>query len=69
MIRRLLDSLDLPHLRFVGVADDRPKIDALDDLDMIGGYEELAELARRGEIDQVLISVPNLPAEAPARDR
>jgi Undecaprenyl-phosphate glucose phosphotransferase len=61
MIRRLLESLDLPHLRFVGVADDRPKMDDLDDLEMIGGYEQLAELARRGEVDQVLISVPNLP--------
>ncbi len=61
MIRRLLESLDLPHLRFIGVADDRPKMDDLDGLDMIGGYEELADLARRGEVDQVLISVPNLP--------
>lgn len=63
MIRRLLASLDLPHLRFVGVADDRPKIDALDDLELIGGYDDLAELARRGEVDQVLISVPNLPTK------
>ena len=61
MIRRLLGALDLPHLRFVGVADDRPKVGALDDLKLIGGYEELAEMARRGEVDQVLISVPNLP--------
>lgn len=61
MIRRLLGSLDLPHLRFIGVADDRPKVDSLDDLHLIGGYDELAELARRGEVDQVLISVPNLP--------
>ena len=61
MIRRLLESLDLPHLRFIGVADDRPKMDDLDDLNMIGGYDELADLARRGEVDQVLISVPNLP--------
>lgn len=64
MIKRLLGSLDLPHLRFVGVADDRPKIDTLDDLPLIGGYDELASLARQGEVDQVLISVPNLP---PAR--
>jgi Undecaprenyl-phosphate glucose phosphotransferase len=62
MIRQLLNSLDLPHLRFVGVADDRPKIESLDDLQLIGGYDDLAELARRGEVDQVLISVPNLPA-------
>jgi Undecaprenyl-phosphate glucose phosphotransferase len=63
MIRRLLVALDLPHLRFIGVADDRPKVEMLDDLKLIGGYEELTELARRGEIDQVLISVPNLPAQ------
>jgi polysaccharide biosynthesis protein PslA len=63
MIRRLLGSLDLPHLRFVGVADDRPKVDKLDDLKLIGGYDDLAALARRGEVDQVLISVPNLPAK------
>ena len=63
MIRRLLEALDLPHLRFIGVADDRPKVADSGDLHMIGGYRELAELARRGEIDQVLISVPNLPPE------
>jgi Undecaprenyl-phosphate glucose phosphotransferase len=63
IIRRLLKSLDLPHLRFVGVADDRPKVDKLDDLKLIGGYDDLAALARRGEVDQVLISVPNLPAK------
>ena len=61
MIRRLLVALDLPHLRFVGVADDRPKLDTLEDLKLLGGYEELAALARRGEVDQVLISVPNIP--------
>lgn len=61
IIRRLLESLDLPHLRFVGVADDRPKGGDLEGLDLIGGYRELADLARRGEVDQVLISVPNLP--------
>jgi FlaA1/EpsC-like NDP-sugar epimerase len=39
MIRRLLESLDLPHLRFIGVADDRPKMDDLEGLHLIGGYE------------------------------
>jgi Undecaprenyl-phosphate glucose phosphotransferase len=63
MIRRLLESLDLPHLRFIGVADDRPKMDDLEGLHLIGGYEELADLARRGEVDQILISVPNLPRD------
>jgi Undecaprenyl-phosphate glucose phosphotransferase len=61
IIRRLLNSLDLPHLRFVGVADDRPKVDHVDGLALIGGYADLADMARRGEVDQVLISVPNLP--------
>lgn len=77
MIQLLLGSLDMPHLKFVGVADDRPKAEpefigvgddrpkAADpsDLRFIGGYEQLAELARRGEIDQVLISVPHLPSQ------
>lgn len=63
VIRRLLESLDLPHLRFVGVADDRPKSKDFDDLPMLGGYAELTAMARRGEVDQVLISVPNLPPE------
>lgn len=63
IIRRLLESLDLPHLSFVGVADDRPKVRDLDDLEFIGGYDELSDLARRGMVDQVLISVPNLPKQ------
>jgi Undecaprenyl-phosphate glucose phosphotransferase len=61
IIRRLLNSLDLPHLRFVGVADDRPKVDHVEGMKLIGGYADLADMARRGEVDQVLISVPNLP--------
>jgi Undecaprenyl-phosphate glucose phosphotransferase len=61
IIHRLLNSLDLPHLRFVGVADDRPKVDHVEGLTLIGGYADLADMARRGEVDQVLISVPNLP--------
>jgi polysaccharide biosynthesis protein PslA len=64
MIRRLIESLDLPHIRFVGVADDRPKVEALDDLTLIGGFDELAELARRGQVDQVLITAQGIP---PAR--
>ena len=63
MIRRLLEELDLPHLKFVGVADDRPKVSDPKGLPLIGGYDQLADLARRGEVDQVLISVPNLPPQ------
>lgn len=63
MMRRLIDTLDLPHIRYVGVADDRPKVTEIDGMKLLGGYHELAEMARRGEVDQVLISVPNLPVE------
>jgi FlaA1/EpsC-like NDP-sugar epimerase len=58
MIRRLLQSLDLPHLKFVGVADDRPKAVELaspagdrskltdpDDLRFIGGEPAAQEAA------------------------
>jgi exopolysaccharide biosynthesis polyprenyl glycosylphosphotransferase len=50
-------------LRFVGVADDRPKVDHVEGMKLIGGYADLADMARRGEVDQVLISVPNLPTK------
>ena len=56
LTRQLLESLKFPHLRFVGIADDRVWATELDDLPMIGDLSKLCELARRGEIDQVLIS-------------
>jgi Undecaprenyl-phosphate glucose phosphotransferase len=56
LTRQLLESLKFPHLRFVGIADDRVWATKLDDLPMIGDLANLCELARRGEIDQVLIS-------------
>lgn len=62
-IRRVLGSTGLAHLRFVGFADDRPKVRDIDELNFLGGSDDLAELARRGQVDQVLISVRNLPAE------
>ena len=60
-IRRVIDNLGLPHVRFVGVADDRPKVREIDGLKMIGGLDAVLDLARRGELDQVLFCVPNLP--------
>jgi polysaccharide biosynthesis protein PslA len=60
--RELLESLKLPHLKIVGVADDRPKKKP-DDLPFLGGFEQLQELARSGGLDQVLISVPHLPRQ------
>lgn len=62
-IRNLLTSLNLPHLRIVGVADDRERAKGTKELPFVGGLEDLITLARRGELDQVLISVPDIPRE------
>ena len=59
-IKRLLASLDLPHLSIVGVADDRPRVDQVDDMTFIGGLSDLTSLARRGLVDHVFISVSDI---------
>ena len=56
LTRQLLESLKFPHLRFVGIADDRVRETQFEDLPMIGDLPKLCEMARHGEIDQVLIS-------------
>jgi Undecaprenyl-phosphate glucose phosphotransferase len=56
LTRQLLQSLNFPHLRFVGIADDRARESKVKDLPMLGNLPRLCELARQGEVDQVLIS-------------
>jgi Undecaprenyl-phosphate glucose phosphotransferase len=56
LTRQLLESLKFPHLRFVGIADDRAWATQFEDLPMIGDLSKLCDMARQGEIDQVLIS-------------
>ena len=56
LTRQLLESLKFPHLRFVGIADDRLRTSNVEGLPMIGDLAALCDAARRGEIDQVLIS-------------
>jgi len=56
LTKQLLQSLNFPHLRFVGIADDRTWPTPVADLNMLGDLPQLCELARQGEIDQVLIS-------------
>ena len=56
LTRQLLGCLKFPLLRFVGIADDRARAVHVEDLPMLGDLPTLCELARRGEIDQVLIS-------------
>ena len=57
--RQLLESLHFPHLRFVGIADDRSRATNVEGLPMLGDLSKLCEMARRGELDQVLISGAN----------
>jgi Undecaprenyl-phosphate glucose phosphotransferase len=59
LTRQLLESLKFPHLRFVGIADDRAWTTHIEDLPMLGDLPQLCNLAREGEIDQVLISGSN----------
>ena len=62
-IKRLLASLDLPHLSIVGVADDRPRVDQVGDMPFIGGLADLTRLARTGAIDHIFISVSDMNRE------
>lgn len=61
LISRVIGSFSLPHVRFIGVADDRPKVKETGGFEFVGGCADLANLARRGDVDQILIAVPNLP--------
>lgn len=63
LIRQTLHNLDLPHVRFLGVADDRMKGEWPRDLEFIGGIEALISKARAGELDQVLLCTPGLTTE------
>ena len=56
LTQKLLRSLDFPHLRVIGVADDRTREPFIEGLPVLGDLSALRELARRGEVDQVLIS-------------
>jgi Undecaprenyl-phosphate glucose phosphotransferase len=63
LIRRVVAAVKLPHLRFVGVADDRPKVKEIEGLAFIGGCTELVQFARNGGVDQILVAVPHLRRE------
>jgi Undecaprenyl-phosphate glucose phosphotransferase len=57
LAKRLIEALEFPHLHFVGVADDRlSRGFVTEDLPLIGDLPKLCEFARRGLVDQVLIS-------------
>jgi Undecaprenyl-phosphate glucose phosphotransferase len=55
-IARVLDFVDMPHLRVVGVVDDRGRGVCDGPVPYIGTLGELCDLARSGTVDQVFIS-------------
>ncbi|SNS83785.1 Undecaprenyl-phosphate glucose phosphotransferase [Sphingomonas laterariae] len=62
----LLDVARLPYLSIVGVADGRKTrvdVDGHARAPFIGGLDAVVELARRGEVDQVLIALPKITQE------
>ena len=62
IIQQTLENLKLDHLRIIGVADDRPRVDRTGQLPLIGGLDELMHLCRTGQVDLVLFCVRNLPS-------
>lgn len=64
--RRVVDLLKLerlPHLKLVGFADDRrTRIDSdpIDGIHFIGGFDTLLDMARSGNLDQVVIALPRV---------
>lgn len=62
-VKRLISSLKLEHLRIVGIVDDRSSDRTVACGQVIGGLERLREIARAGEVDQVLICGSNFGAQ------
>ena len=59
----LLDVERLPYLSIVGVADGRRTrvdVEGVGRVPFLGGLDAVVDLARRGEIDQVLIALPRI---------
>jgi len=60
-VAKLLDLERLPHLRIIGYADDRRRIKADEsDLRYLGGFDVLLDKARSGELDQVILALPQI---------
>lgn len=63
---RMLELERLPHLNVVGIADDRKTrvtTDGIGRTPYVGGMPEIVGMARAGELDQVLIALPELSQE------
>ena len=69
IVGRVVDLLELerlPHLKIVGFADDRgERADrtAHRSVAFVGGFAEILEMARQGDLDQVIIALPQVGQE------
>lgn len=60
-VAKLLELERLPHLRIIGYADDRRQIRPEErDLAYLGGFDALLQLARTGQLDQVILALPQI---------
>lgn len=60
-VAELLELERLPHLRILGYADERQRKEGdTGSLAYLGGLENLLELARCGQLDQVILAVPRI---------
>jgi len=60
-VLELLEIQRLPHLRIIGYADDRSRTkNDVEELPYLGGFEALLDLARAGDLDQVILALPEI---------
>lgn len=60
-VAELLELERLPHLRIIGYADDRRRTATEErELPYLGGFEALLLLAREGQLDQVILALPQI---------
>lgn len=60
-VAKLLELERLPHLRIIGYADDRRQVRPDEhDLAYLGGFDALLQLARSGQLDQVILALPQI---------
>ena len=65
-VLQLLEIERLPHIRVIGFADDRKTRvdrDEIGEVRFLGGFPELLALAQAGELDQVMIALPQVSQE------
>lgn len=60
-VAKLLEIERLPHLRIIGYADDRRQTTPEErELSYLGGFDALLQLARTGQLDQVILALPQI---------